>query len=685
MARSSVVSILIKVGSTGLGAIRSVGNGLRGLKDQIFSLKTAALAVAAVIVQKLGRDLVGAFAAQENAVVKLNAALRVTGRYTEEGSARIQRMAQEMQRLTTVSDEAALAASATVASFAKELTTDQIAEMQQAAIGLAQVLGTDVEGAAVQLGKTLSGEMNALGRLGISIDTTATQQDRFNQIMAKTRPFFQIAVESTQSLMGQFAQAKNQIDEVKETFGQIIVESLNLGSGQESLASKIAGLNEKIRTNMGTWVKWGKVVFAILKALAVTFGNVIKFFFNAGQVIGGVFRIIAISGKRNFQALYNEVVGFVNDLLKVFNKISPIDIPLLSPILMGEVDQALADAKEALQTDAQDIRDSISNIGAAWHDVAVAMKAEPLPAAAFDISKRGGGRNLGPRQTGEDPVALSKRLAAQAQSLQRQFDQNAISTTAFAATLATLGPAMAKLLEPGSGLSGPDLEQFRSVVDGLRGAAAAVGLTFDTSGVKAIGLGEAFVKSARAAEKAAGSLNQVVADMAMQTFAAFGQAITDAFAAMVDGSQSAGQAFASAMLSALAAVAQGFGQYFLVRAAAAIAEALLPSSVLTGQSAGGFAAAAKFTAAAVAMFALSGVLGGMANKSSGGGGGAGGSAAAERQTAEVTREEPPSVLVIEGGLLDMSNPDQADALAAALETLTDRKVIIRQSADQEEG
>jgi hypothetical protein len=486
--------------------------------------------------------------------------------------------------------------------------------------------------------------------------------------------------------MGQFEQAKNQIGEVKETFGQIIVESLNLGSGQESLASKIAGLNEKIRENMGTWVKWGKVIFAVLKAVVVTFGNVVKFFFNTGQVIGDILRIIFISGKRNFQLLYNEIVGFVNGLLKVFNKISPVDIPLLSPILMGEVDQALADAKEALQTDAQDIRDAITNIGDAWHGVAVAMRAEPLPAATFDISNRGGGTNLGPRQTGEDPVALSKRLAAQAQVLQRQFDQNTISTGAFAATLATLGPAMAKLLEPGSGLSGQDLEQFRTVVDGLRAAAAAVGLTFDTSGVKAIGLGETFVKSARAAEKAAGSLNQVIADMTMQTFAAFGDAITQAFSAMVDGSQAAGQAFASAMLSALAAVAQGFGQYFLVRAAAAIAEALLPSSVLTGQSAGGFAAAAKFTAAAVAMFALSGILGGMANKSAGGGGGgAGGSASAERQTAEVTREEPPAVLVIEGGLLDMSNPDQADALASALESLTDRKIIIRQSADQEEG
>lgn len=668
MARSSVVSILIKVGTAGLGAISSVGRGLRGLKDQILSLRTAVAAVAAFVVGKIGKDLVGAFAEQEGAIVRLNAALRVTGRFTEEGSRRIQAMAAEMQRLTTVSDEASLAAAATVASFARELTPDQLAQVQQAAIGLAQVLGTDVQSAAIQLGKTLSGEMNALGRLGISIDTTATQQDRFNEIMRKTGPFFQIAVESTRSLQGQFAQARNQIGELRETLGQVIVESLNLGTGQTSLAERIARVNETLQENIGTWVKWGRVGVAVLKAVAVSTFNLVKLAFNVGQAIGNTLKFLFFGIGGLLEQATNLAFRTLNKLIIQINKVLPdfLDIPLIeegAELFRELAAGALAD----LKTDADDGAQAIRNIGVAFGEVAAALRAEPLPRKAFDITGRGAGPDVGPRTTG-DPVAESKRLAVQAQVLQRQFEQNAISVDAFRATLATLGPAMARLLAPGSGLTGPDLEQFRVVVDALRAAAAAVGLTFDATGVHAMGFAETFARSARAAEKAAGSLNQVLADQLMATFLALGQAISEAFTAMVDGSQSAGQAFATAMLGALSQVAAGFGQFFLAKAAGALGEGLLGNPAA-------FAAAAKYTAAAVAMFALAGALQGFANRNAGGGGGGGGAAGAADATDAVTRQEPPLELTVIGDVNHLA-PDFVDKMAETLMEATGRNVIL---------
>lgn len=168
------------------------------------------------------------------------------------------------------------------------------------------------------------------------------------------------------------------------------------------------------------------------------------------------------------------------------------------------------------------------------------------------------------------------------------------------------------------------------------------------------------------------TLNQVIADMTTNTFQAFGSAVTDAFAAMVEGSQSAGAAFAGAMLGALGAVASGFGQFFMAKATASLASAFGPVP-----NPGGFAAAAKYTAAAVAMFALAGVLGGMGSKVSGGGGSRGGASRDTNTLADAKKGE--AEIIIEGGLLDMNDPRTEASFARAIESLTGRRVTVRKT------
>lgn len=722
MARSSVVNIIVKVSMAGGAVLGRLSGGLRSLKDQIFSLKTAYAAVAAFVVGTLGKKLVGAFAEQEQAIIRLNAALRVTGRFSAEGSKEIQNMATEMQRLTTVADEAALGASATIATFAKELDPHQLAELQKAAIGLAQALGTDVDSAAIALGKTLNGETNALGRLGISIDMTASQTDRYAEIMRKTGPLFEIAKESTKSLQGQFAQAANQVGELKETFGQVIAESLGLTNSHETLAEKIENLNKDIRENMGTWVHWGKVavevtkflvrgliylirgffnvgqiIGRVLKSSVVTVANIVKAFFNAGQIVGDVFVLAFLGTQAAFEKFRTWLVDKINGLIIAFNKISPLDIPLIeqapevfSELLADGVANLKRDAKdfedaagniagtwvetaEGIAGDIQDMTSEADNFASSWQNVVAALNSPIQPPQIFNRNK-GAGANTGPR-AGPDPVAMAKRLEQASKDLQRQFDQNDVSVDAFVDKLREIGPAMVALLESGA-LSGDDLAKLRAEIDALRQTSEAVGLTFDANGVKAQSFGQIFQKQVRAAVKAAGSLNKVIAEMATQTFAAFGNAVSAAFAAMVDGSQSAGKAFLSAMLGALAQVAAGFGQFFLAKATAALGEVFLGNPAA-------LAAAAKFTAAAVAMFALSGVLQGVANRASGSGGGAAAAPAAQAQerAEAASREEPPATLVIEGGILDMTDPRQADALTRALEDLSGRRVTIRLGAE----
>jgi hypothetical protein len=163
-------------------------------------------------------------------------------------------------------------------------------------------------------------------------------------------------------------------------------------------------------------------------------------------------------------------------------------------------------------------------------------------------------------------------------------------------------------------------------------------------------------------------LDNLIARMAGDTLQGFGSAIETAFAAMVDGSKSAGEAFAGAMLGAIAQVARSLGQFLLGKAAMAIGDGLLGDPR-------GWAAAGKYTAGAVAMFALAGAIGGASNRigSAGGGGALAGSTS--KSLGDTSKGE--ATIIIEGGLLDMSDPRQEQALAAAIESLTGRRVTVR--------
>src|SRR5216117_507314 len=147
-ATRTIVEILLQAKDLTGRAFTGVLGKARALKDSIFSLHTAVAGFVAFVTTRVVGQIVKAFADQEAAIIRLNTALRVTGRYSEAGTKKIQDMATEMQRLTTVSDEAALGVSATLAQLATGLTTDQLAEAQKAVIGLASAYGIDLQSAS---------------------------------------------------------------------------------------------------------------------------------------------------------------------------------------------------------------------------------------------------------------------------------------------------------------------------------------------------------------------------------------------------------------------------------------------------------------------------------------------------------------------------------------------------------
>lgn len=159
----------------------------------------------------------------------------------------------------------------------------------------------------------------------------------------------------------------------------------------------------------------------------------------------------------------------------------------------------------------------------------------------------------------------------------------------------------------------------------------------------------------------------VVAGATTTMFENFGAAAFDSLTGAEEGAISFGAAFKGAMLGAVAQVARTKGQFYAAESIAALAQGIAGDPR-------GFAAAAKYGLAAAAMFTVAGFAG---RAAAGGGGGAGGAARSGATSFGATvgeQSQRDAIIYIQGSLLDMSNPQQAEALARAIQTLSGRNV-----------
>lgn len=154
--------------------------------------------------------------------------------------------------------------------------------------------------------------------------------------------------------------------------------------------------------------------------------------------------------------------------------------------------------------------------------------------------------------------------------------------------------------------------------------------------------------------------------------------ISDGFDMMVNGlmsGENAFLAFGKGARSAIAGILKALAQQNLVEGLGALGKAFAAAAnPLTAPSAGGFfkSAAQHFAAAAAAGVGARAVGG-----AGGGGIGANGGAFNNSQLGRNNfNTQQPLTIVIQGGLLDMSNPDTVRSFTSALETVSSRRITI---------
>jgi len=211
--------------------------GIAKAQRDIASLaRTAAISTAAAgaSLAAFAAKAVSSYAESERASIALEATLAAKGESVAKYSSSLQEFAAQMQKTTIYEDDFIASQMATTMSLG--VSADKIKDATKAAIGLTS-MGMDLGSAMTLIGKASQGSFEALSRYGIVLDKSMTDQEKFNRVLEIGSGKFSIAQRQTQTLSGQWAQMKNSVGDLWESFG-LGVSKITGASGALETARK---------------------------------------------------------------------------------------------------------------------------------------------------------------------------------------------------------------------------------------------------------------------------------------------------------------------------------------------------------------------------------------------------------------------------------------------------------------
>jgi phage-related minor tail protein len=212
-----------------------VSQAIAGLKqvestsDKLLSSikKLGIAAAAAFSVNKIvdyAKASIKAYAEAEASVVKLNAALKATGQFSESTSRDLRDFATEMMRITVVDDDAAV--SLLQVGVNMGLTAEQSKEATKGAIGLSRAYGVDLDSAMKAVAGAMQGSTAALSRYMPQLKSATSEADKMRMVQEGLASAFDVAKAETDSVLGTQEQLKNSLGELREAFGYLAATEL---------------------------------------------------------------------------------------------------------------------------------------------------------------------------------------------------------------------------------------------------------------------------------------------------------------------------------------------------------------------------------------------------------------------------------------------------------------------------
>lgn len=281
-------------------------------------------------------DVIDAASKQEDAVNKLNSALKISGQFSEKASQGIQKFASELQGASKFGDEVILENAALIQSLGG-LEEDGLKKATQAAADLAAALNIDLASAATLVGKAAAGEIGSFSRYGVIIKKGANNAETFAKALdALNSKFGGAAAAQIKTFSGATEQLANTFGDLKEELGFVITKNPQV----------IAALN--------SLEKGFKLLIVFVKENADVVGNLVSSFISL-SVNALPLTIKLFSG---FVTAIGSVVVGVNQAIFAFENLGKLKDIAFGKLTTAQYQKELKDQEQQLG----EIRDSFHAI-----------------------------------------------------------------------------------------------------------------------------------------------------------------------------------------------------------------------------------------------------------------------------------------------------------------------------------
>jgi len=221
-ATDNASGVLRGVAGTAKGEFAGIGGTVKAHAGEIRAagMATTAFGVATLAVAKGNLD---AYRNQEVSQAKLTAAIKGSAQAIDQS--RLEKLADELQDVTTFGDEATETMMAMLTTF--DLTEDQIVQLAPRIQNISAMMGTDLQSSAVAVGKAIStANWGALTRFGIIIDEDTQKSGDFVKILQAIDRNTGPAAEELAKGAGAAEQLANQFGDLREVAGEALVPAL---------------------------------------------------------------------------------------------------------------------------------------------------------------------------------------------------------------------------------------------------------------------------------------------------------------------------------------------------------------------------------------------------------------------------------------------------------------------------
>lgn len=159
-------------------AMSNIASIAKGLNKTLVAISTVAVTVGARQLISMANQRIELAKRQIDAEQRLAAVVKATGAAAGFQASQLQGFASQLQKSTTIGDEAILESMAILLTF-RSITGDAFKETTRLALDMSAVMGNDAKGAVLQLGKALEDPITGLGALrrsGISFSEQQKEQ-----------------------------------------------------------------------------------------------------------------------------------------------------------------------------------------------------------------------------------------------------------------------------------------------------------------------------------------------------------------------------------------------------------------------------------------------------------------------------------------------------------------------------